>query len=378
LPESLILFGLPEKIASLFLRFCLYFCSGLRFVMPADRAFVRWIGALKSESNAKWKTFPKVPGKTARSPTFNSVQKSVTDMASSLSAFLGEIGRHQLLTPEQELTLGRKVQAMMPLLERPPEQLTDEERRIIRLGERAKNQMITANLRLVVNLAKRYQGKGLELLDLIQEGTLGLTRAVEKFDPTRGHRFSTYAYWWIRQGLNRALSTQSRTIRIPVNINEKLTKLRAAKARLFQATGRQPGALELSRTLDLPLEEVEDLLGCELRSVTVSLQGVVKSKSDPSELVDVLPSEEIPPMERAELDERMAAVWKLLDHASLTPKERTVVMLRFGLDGTHEWRTLAEVARQMNCSREYCRQVVQRSLRKLRRAGIQSGLVEVS
>ncbi|MFZ4566695.1 MAG: sigma-70 family RNA polymerase sigma factor [Prochlorococcaceae cyanobacterium] len=298
-------------------------------------------------------------------------------MASSLSAFLGEIGRHQLLTPEQELTLGRKVQAMMPLLERPPEQLTDEERRTIRLGERAKNQMITANLRLVVNLAKRYQGKGLELLDLIQEGTLGLTRAVEKFDPTRGHRFSTYAYWWIRQGLNRALSTQSRTIRIPVNINEKLTKLRAAKARLLQATGRQPGALELSRSLDLPLEEVEDLLGCELRSVTVSLQGVVKSKSDPSELVDVLPSEEIPPMERAELDERMAAVWKLLDHASLTPKERTVVMLRFGLDGTHEWRTLAEVARQMNCSREYCRQVVQRSLRKLRRAGIQSGLVEV-
>ena len=299
-------------------------------------------------------------------------------MASSLSAFLGEIGRHQLLPPEQELTLGRKVQAMMPPLESPPEQLTDEERRTIRLGERAKNQMITANLRLVVNLAKRYQGKGLELLDLIQEGTLGLTRAVEKFDPTRGHRFSTYAYWWIRQGLNRALSTQSRTIRIPVNINEKLTKLRAAKARLFQATGRQPGALELSRTLDLPLEEVEDLLGCELRSVTVSLQGVVKSKSDPSELVDVLPSEEIPPMERAELDERMAAVWKLLDHASLTPKERTVVMLRFGLDGTHEWRTLAEVARQMNCSREYCRQVVQRSLRKLRRAGIQSGLVEVS
>ena len=298
-------------------------------------------------------------------------------MASSLSAFLGEIGRHQLLTPEQELTLGRKVQAMMPLLERPPEELSDEERRLIRLGERAKNQMITANLRLVVNLAKRYQGKGLELLDLIQEGTLGLTRAVEKFDPTRGHRFSTYAYWWIRQGLNRALSTQSRTIRIPVNINEKLTKLRAAKARLFQSTGRQPGALELSRSLDLPLEEVEDLLGCELRSVTVSLQGVVKSKSDPSELVDVLPSEEIPPMERAELDERMAAVWKLLDHASLTPKERTVVMLRFGLDGTHEWRTLAEVARQMNCSREYCRQVVQRSLRKLRRAGIQSGLVEV-
>ena len=223
---------------------------------------------------------------------------------SSLSAFLGEIGRHKLLTPEQELTLGRKVQAMVPLQDKPIESLSEDEKRVLRIGERAKNQMITANLRLVVNLAKRYQGKGLELLDLIQEGTLGLTRAVEKFDPTRGHRFSTYAYWWIRQGLNRALSTQSRTIRIPVNINEKLTKLRAAKARLFQSTGRQPIAEELADYLKLPLDEVEDLLGCELRSVTVSLQGVVKSKSDPSELVDVLPSEEMPPMERAELDER--------------------------------------------------------------------------
>ena len=305
-------------------------------------------------------------------------------MASSLSAFLGEIGRHQLLTPEQELTLGRKVQAMVSLSDRcaqaggvgPACDFSDVERRAIRLGERAKEQMITANLRLVVNLAKRYQGKGLDLLDLIQEGTLGLTRAVEKFDPTRGHRFSTYAYWWIRQGLNRALSTQSRTIRIPVNVNEKLTRLRAAKARYLQANGQTPKPRELAALMGIPLQEVEDLLGCELRSVTVSLQGVVKSKADPSELVDVLPSTEMPPMERAELAERMASVWTLLDRANLTPKERTVVMLRFGLDSSHEWRTLADVARQLGCSREYCRQVVQRALRKLRKVGIQSGLVE--
>ncbi|QNJ23415.1 RNA polymerase sigma factor/ type II [Synechococcus sp. MIT S9220] len=307
-------------------------------------------------------------------------------MVSSLSAFLGEIGRHQLLTPEQELTMGRKVQAMVALNERcqlaggsgPACVYNDEEKRTIKRGERAKNQMITSNLRLVVNLAKRYQGKGLDLLDLIQEGTLGLTRAVEKYDPTRGHRFSTYAYWWIRQGLNRALSTQSRTIRIPVNVNEKLTKLRAAKARLMQSNGLPPTSEQLAESMQISLSEVEDLLGCELRSVTVSLQGVVKSKSDPSELVDVLPSDEIPPMERAEIAERTASAWKLLDKSNLTPKERTVVMLRFGLDGSHEWRTLAEVARHMNCSREYCCQVVQRALRKLRKTGIQHGLVEMS
>ena len=121
---------------------------------------------------------------------------------------------------------------------------------------------------------------------------------------------------------------------------------------------------------------MEELLGCELRSVTVSLQGAVRSKSDPSELVDLLPSDEMPPMERAELAERSASVWTLLERANLTPKERTVVMLRFGLDGSHEWRTLAEVARQLECSREYCRQVVQRALRKLRKAGLESGLVD--
>jgi RNA polymerase sigma factor (sigma-70 family) len=305
-------------------------------------------------------------------------------MASSLSSYLGEIGRHQLLTPEQELTLGRKVQAMAVLRERcrqaggngPACEYSTIERRTMRLGERAKNQMITANLRLVVNLAKRYQNKGLDLLDLIQEGTLGLTRAVEKYDPTRGHRFSTYAYWWIRQGLNRALSTQSRTIRIPVNVNEKLTRLRAAKARYLQMHGVNPGPRQLASLLDLPLADVDDLLSCELRSVTVSLQGLVKAKADPSELVDVLPSPEPAPMERAEMAERSATVWTLLDRANLTPKERTVVMLRFGLDGSHEWRTLAEVARQLDCSREYCRQVVQRALRKLRKTGIDSGLVE--
>jgi len=159
-------------------------------------------------------------------------------------------------------------------------------------------------------------------------------------------------------------------------VNEKLTKLRAAKARLMQRNGQPASPAQLAETMQIPLPEVEDLLACELRSVTVSLQGIVKSKADPSELVDVLPSDELPPMERAEIAERTASAWTLLKKANLTPKERTVVTLRFGLDGSHEWRTLAEVARQMGCSREYCRQVVQRALRKLRKTGIQQGLVE--
>ncbi|KGG15015.1 MULTISPECIES: sigma-70 family RNA polymerase sigma factor [unclassified Prochlorococcus] len=305
---------------------------------------------------------------------------------SSLSDFLGEIGRHPLLTPEEELTMGRKVQAMVSLMERSKtstqntnnQNFTESEKKAIQEGEKAKNHMITANLRLVVNLAKKYQGKGLELLDLIQEGTLGLTRAVEKYDPKRGHRFSTYAYWWIRQGLNRALSTQSRTIRIPVNINEKLTKLRSAKSQLMQESGSTPSLEQLANKLNISQEDLGELLECELRSITVSLQGAIQSKSEPSELGDILPSEEAPPMELAELAERNDSAWSLLREANLTNKERTIVSLRFGLDGTNKWRTLAEVAQHMKCSREYCRQVVHRALRKLRKTGIQNGLVEVS
>jgi len=293
-------------------------------------------------------------------------------MPSALSAYLGEIGRYQLLTPEQELTLGRKVQALVVLQERcqdaggqGPGCVYDVlERRTIRLGQRARQHMITANLRLVVNLAKRYQNKGLDLLDLIQEGSLGLTRAVEKYDPTRGHRFSTYAYWWIRQGLNRALSTQSRAIRIPTNVNEQLTRLRAARARFLQANGMVPKASQLAQLLPMPLDQVEELLGCELRSISGSA------------LLDLVPSDAMAPMELAEQAERSASVWMLLEQSTMTAKERRVVVLHFGLDGDDNARTLAQVARELDCSREYCRQVVQRSLVKLRSRGVETGLIE--
>ena len=305
-------------------------------------------------------------------------------MPSALSAYLGEIGRYQVLTPEQELTLGRQVQALVVLQERcqgaggqgPGCEYDLLERRTMRLGQRARQHMITANLRLVVNLAKRYQNKGLDLLDLIQEGSLGLARAVEKYDPTRGHRFSTYAYWWIRQGLNRALSTQSRAIRIPTNVNEQLTRLRAARARFLQANGMVPKASQLAQLLPMPLDQVEELLGCELRSLSVSLQGPVPAMGDGSALLDLVPSDAMAPMELAEQAERLASVWMLLDHSTMTAKERRVVMLHFGLDGGNDARTLAQVARELDCSREYCRQVVQRALVKLRSRGVELGLIE--
>ena len=305
-------------------------------------------------------------------------------MPSALSAYLGAIGRYQLLTPEQELTLGRKVQALVVLQERcqdaggqgPGCEYNVLERRTMRLGQRARQHMITANLRLVVNLAKRYQNKGLDLLDLIQEGSLGLARAVEKYDPTRGHRFSTYAYWWIRQGLNRALSTQSRAIRIPTNVNEQLTRLRAARARFLQANGMVPKASQLAQLLPMPLEQVEELLGCELRSISVSLQGPVHALGNGSALLDLVPSAAMAPMELVEQAERSASVWMLLDHSTMTAKERRVVVLHFGLDGGTDSRTLAQVARELECSREYCRQVVQRALVKLRSRGVAIGLIE--
>ena len=305
-------------------------------------------------------------------------------MPSALSAYLGDIGRYPMLTPEQELTLGRKVQALVVLQERcqdaggpgPGCDYDLQERRTMRLGQRARQQMITANLRLVVNLAKRYQNKGLDLLDLIQEGSLGLTRAVEKYDPTRGHRFSTYAYWWIRQGLNRALSTQSRAIRIPTNVNEQLTRLRAARARFLQANGMVPKASQLAQLLPMPLDQVEELLGCELRSLSVSLQAPVHAMGDGSALLDLVPSDAMAPMELAEQAERSASVWTLLNQSTMTAKERRVVVLHFGLDGDDDSRTLAQVARELDCSREYCRQVVQRSLVKLRSRGVETGLIE--
>ena len=291
-------------------------------------------------------------------------------MVSSLSAFLGEIGRHQLLTPEQELMMGRKVQAMVAITERchlaggsgPACDYSDQEKVVIRRGERAKNQMITSNLRLVVNLAKRYQGKGLDLLDLIQEGTLGLTRAVEKYDPTRGHRFSTYAYWWIRQGMTRAIDNSARTIRLPIHISEKLSKMRRISRELSHRFGRQPNRLELASAMGIEPRELEDLISQS--APCASLDAHARGEEDRSTLGELIPDpngeEPMEGMDRSIQKEHLGG-WL----SQLNEREQKILRLRFGLGG-EEPLTLAEIGRQINVSRERVRQLEAKAILKLR------------
>ncbi|NBV58929.1 MAG: sigma-70 family RNA polymerase sigma factor, partial [Synechococcaceae bacterium WB4_2_0811] len=154
-----------------------------------------------------------------------------------ISWYLASIGRVPLLTPAEEIELGNQVQTMMLLVEKGEENFTIHEKKLVRVGRRSKERMMKANLRLVVSVAKKYQGKGMELLDLIQEGSLGLERAVEKFDPTRGYKFSTYAFWWIRQSMTRAIACQSRTIRLPVHLSERLATVRKVTMDLAHKLG---------------------------------------------------------------------------------------------------------------------------------------------
>ena len=174
--------------------------------------------------------------------------------------YLTTIGREPLLTPAEEIELGNQVQTMMRLVEEERDDYSTHERKIIKIGRRSKERMMRANLRLVVSVAKKYQGKGLELLDLIQEGSLGLERAVEKFDPTRGYKFSTYAFWWIRQSMTRAIACQSRTIRLPVHLSERLTTIRKVSLELAHKLGAMPSRQEIADAIAMPLEELDSLL----------------------------------------------------------------------------------------------------------------------
>ena len=254
--------------------------------------------------------------------------------------YLNEIGKVPLLTAEEEQDLAKR--------------MTEGD-------EEARKKLTEANLRLVVSIAKRYVGRGMLFLDLIQEGNLGLIRAVEKFDYTKGYKFSTYATWWIRQAITRAIADQARTIRIPVHMVETINKVIRVSRQLLQELGHDPSAEEIAQAMDLPPEKVREIL--KVAQEPVSLETPIGEEED-SHLGDFIPDEEASaPSEVASLSLLREQLFDVMD--TLTPREKKVLELRFGLtDG--RTRTLEEVGREFGVTRERIRQIEAKALRKLR------------
>ncbi|HEV2756353.1 MAG TPA: RNA polymerase sigma factor [Actinomycetota bacterium] len=282
--------------------------------------------------------------------------------------YLKEIGRVALLTAQEEVSLAKRIEAGVladAKLEAAGEDLPDDERIELRWlssdGGRAKRHLVEANLRLVVSIAKRYVGRGMAFLDLIQEGNLGLIRAVEKFDYTKGYKFSTYATWWIRQAITRAIADQARTIRIPVHMVETINKLLRIQRQLLQDLGREPTAEEIGEQMELPPEKVREIQ--KISQEPVSLETPIGEEED-SHLGDFIEdSEAVVPLERASfrlLQEQLESVLH-----TLSDREKEVIRLRFGLvDG--QPCTLEEVGKKFGVTRERIRQIESKTLSKLR------------
>ena len=267
------------------------------------------------------------------------IDLTVEPSLDSLRLYLRSIGRVELLTADQEVFLAKRIE---------------------RGDMVAKQQMIEANLRLVVSIAKGYLGRGLSFLDLIQEGSLGLIRAVEKFDYRRGYKFSTYATWWIRQAVTRAIADKARTIRIPVHMVEKLNKVVHVERQLVQEFGREPTPEEIAGELQWTAREVKDIL--RIAQLPVSLEKPIGEEED-SELGDFVEDEAAEsPFERASENLRRENVRRALD--ALPPREREVIEMRYGLRG-HKARTLEEVGRAFGVTRERIRQIENNTLKKL-------------
>jgi len=282
--------------------------------------------------------------------------------ADSIGWYLGTIGRVPLLTAAEEIELAHHVQAGKQLQALEAQHRTAQQNRRIRMGQRARDRMMAANLRLVVSVAKKYQNQGLELLDLVQEGAIGLERAVDKFDPAMGYKFSTYAYWWIRQGMTRAIDNSARTIRLPIHISEKLSKMRRISRELSHRLGRQPNRLELAHALGTTPEELEELMA--QTAPCASLDAHARGEEDRSTLgeliADPASNEHLDSMDR-HLQKEHLGTWL----AQLNDREQKILKLRFGLEGS-EPLTLAEIGRQINVSRERVRQLEAKAILKLR------------
>ena len=280
---------------------------------------------------------------------------------------LDGIGRFQLLHPDQELSLGRKIRAWQDYPEGPRHAPQD----VFRDGMVAREAMIKANLRLVVHLAKKYRTRGLPLEDLMQEGSFGLQRAAEKYDPTIGYRFSTYAYWWIKQSLQRAVSQQVHNIRLPFHIADRFARLTAATHRLAQQLGRRPSNGELAVAMKETEAQIEELKRIARLLNDVSLDAQVNNSGDSSPLGELLEDDRPQPMDLLEQEDSHAQLEDLILTAKLNPREREVVKRRHCVPKPLPFQVIAG---SLGLSRERTRQIEQNAMRKLRRAARASSL----